>query len=94
MIVGKLIVGKRRNLFWLGQYNTRQDSHPDCVIGSGLWIGIVLLVQRLGDGADPGVAEPHAEKRSRLEIDRRVVHNLCISRAIAACSRKLSRRGG
>jgi len=64
------------------------------VIGSGLWIGIVLLVQRLGDGADPGVAEPDAEKRSRLEIDRRVVHNLCISRAIAACSRKLSRRGG
>jgi len=24
---------------------------------------IVLLVQRLGDGADPGVAEPHADNR-------------------------------
>jgi hypothetical protein len=23
----------------------------------------VLLVQRLGDGADPGVAEPHADNR-------------------------------
>jgi hypothetical protein len=41
---------------------------------------------------DAGEVDP--PKRSRLEIDRRVVHNLCISRAIAACSRKLSRRGG
>jgi hypothetical protein len=41
---------------------------------------------------DAGEVDP--PKRSHLEIDRRVVHNLCISRAIAACSRTLSRRGG
>ena len=42
----------------------------------------------------PGHPQRPPKTRSRLEIDRRVVHNLCISRAIAACSRKLSRRGG
>jgi site-specific DNA recombinase len=41
---------------------------------------------------DAGEVDP--PKWSHLEIDRRVVHNLCISRAIAACSRTLSRRGG
>ena len=39
LLDGAQLVGKRRNLFWLGQYNPRQDAHPDCVIGSGLRIG-------------------------------------------------------
>jgi hypothetical protein len=39
LLDGTQLVGKRRNLFWRGQYNPRQHSHPDCVIGSGLRIG-------------------------------------------------------
>jgi hypothetical protein len=39
LLDGTQLVGKRCNLFWLGQHNPRQDSHPDCVIGSGLRIG-------------------------------------------------------
>jgi hypothetical protein len=36
----------------------------------------------------------YAPAAVRRELPRRVVHNLCISRAIAACSRTLSRRSG
>jgi hypothetical protein len=39
LLDGAQLVGKRRNLFWLGQHNPRQHSHSDCVIGSGLRIG-------------------------------------------------------
>jgi hypothetical protein len=36
----------------------------------------------------------HYREAGDLMVQLRVVHNLCISRAIAACSRMLSRRGG